>query len=795
LAVAAIGLLTLPATGAEVHLKDGRVLTGHLGMVTTLGEVVKGESADGSGPLQLVVLLDDDLRRIFIPKFQVREIKQEDPEARERFLIRQRTPSGGKRVTAVSPFLAIQPFDEFGRRVLTMTTGKGPLDVIQGITELTPDWTKVQGVEYVWDMRIATSSIPPDILHKLLYHQIDPKNIEHRKRVAKFYIQCERYRDAARELQQVLAEFPDDATKEQIQPTLDALRQMEARQRLAELKVRQDAGQYEFVADLLKIFPTQNVAGEILQSIREMIDGLTAIQSRRKEVLAKIDELLPQIADTSLRDRLKPLRDEVAAELGPSTLRRMASFMQSLDDPAMIPADKLALAFSGWLLGADAASLKLPGAVSAYQVRELIRRYLNEPVKLNRGRCLSEMASIETGTPAPVALLLANMKPPIVTPPGDPQHPGYFELEVPGRPNEAASRYYVQLPPEYDPYRRYPTIVTLNGAGTTAAQQVDWWAGDWIAPAPPSANATPQEREAAQQAPQRRAGQATRFGYIVIAPDWTVEHQREYHYTAREHTAVLSCLRDACRRFAVDTDRVFLSGHSMGGDAAWDIGLAHPDLWAGVIPIVARCDKYGSLYWQNAKLLPLYFIAGELDGSRMVKNIPEYDRYVKANYNVTVVEFEGRGHEPFSDEIQRLFDWMGRFHRDFFPREFACYTMRQWDNYFWWVELVGMPPRSMVDPSDWPPPRGTLPARVEAGRAGNNTLHVKVASAAVNIWLAPPLVDFQHRLNITVNGNRIANGGSPSLDVMLEDVRTRGDRQHPFWARLETSAGRVFGDR
>ena len=47
-------------------------------------------------------------------------------------------------------------------------------------------------------------------------------------------------------------------------------------------------------------------------------------------------------------------------------------------------------------------------------------------------------------------------------------------------------------------------------------------------------------------------------------------------------------LRDAMRRFSIDSDRVFLSGHSIGGDAAWDIGLAHPDLWAGVIPIVVR---------------------------------------------------------------------------------------------------------------------------------------------------------------------------------------------------------------
>ena len=35
---------------------------------------------------------------------------------------------------------------------------KGDVDVIQGITEITPQWTKVEGITYMWDMRIATSS-------------------------------------------------------------------------------------------------------------------------------------------------------------------------------------------------------------------------------------------------------------------------------------------------------------------------------------------------------------------------------------------------------------------------------------------------------------------------------------------------------------------------------------------------------------------------------------------------------------------------------------------------------------
>ncbi len=87
-------------------------------------------------------------------------------EAPERIVIHQPVAKAGNRVNRVGPIIKITPFDSYGRRVLTMMTDNGPLDVIQGITLITPHWTKVEGLltseltPLVWDMRIATSSIP-----------------------------------------------------------------------------------------------------------------------------------------------------------------------------------------------------------------------------------------------------------------------------------------------------------------------------------------------------------------------------------------------------------------------------------------------------------------------------------------------------------------------------------------------------------------------------------------------------------------------------------------------------------
>ena len=778
---AAGGLAAGTASATEVLLKDGRILKGKLGEAFGLSELVNTSDPDG-GRLKQIIFLDDELRRTFVSKRQVQEIRPDKAgQIEEKFQIRQPSTRGNTAVKVVgSPAKPLGNFDEFGRRTFTMQTGRGPLPVIQAITEITPQWVKVQGLNYIWDMRVATSTIPREVLHKILLRQIDPKNIEHRKKIARFYLQSERYEEARRTLEDLVADFPEQTDiKQQLEPTIRALRQLGAQRLLTELKLRRDAGQHQLVQALLKKFPSDDVSGEILQAVREMIRDYEALEGHRTKVLKDCGGLMTKIKELRTREGLARIQEELAAEVNFDTLPRMAAFQQNLDDPQMAPEDKLALAISGWLLGADGATPKLSTALSAYKIRGLTLKYLREPVKMRRSSVLEALLSEEGAQPALVANLLANMKAPIELPePMDEKMPGYYKMELSVLPKEPSVTYYVQLPPEYSPYRRYPMVVTLHGLITTAEQQMDWWAGTW--------------------SDKGRMGQATRQGYIVMAPEWTVEHQKEYEFSAHEHAVVLGCVRDACRRFAVDTDRVFLSGHSVGGDAAWDLGLAHPDLWAGVIPIVAESQKFCIFYWENARNLPFYIVGGELDSNRMTRNARDLDRYLRHGFNATVVEYLGRGHEHFSDESLRLFDWMGRFHREFFPHEFTAVTMRQWDNYFWWTEVEGLPPASLIDPVNWPPPRGTQPIQIKGTILANNSLYLRTGTSRGTVWLAPQMIDFKTRANISVNGRRVnSNQGpviKPSVQTLLEDVRTRGDRQHPFWAKIEWPSGRINGD-
>jgi pimeloyl-ACP methyl ester carboxylesterase len=441
------------------------------------------------------------------------------------------------------------------------------------------------------------------------------------------------------------------------------------------------------------------------------------------------------------------------------------------DDQAMSAEQKVALAISGWLVGANQATDNFDLALTLAAVRDMLLKYLREPLAENRAPLASELGDIEAATVERVAQILKLMKPPLDVPAGAEHGPQEYELVVRGLAGESDTRYLVQLPPEYDPLRRYPTIVALADASASPEQMLDFWAGP-----------VDKERKTA------RLGQGTRHGYITIAVDWREPHQTSYEYSAREHHAVLGALRDACRRFAIDTDRVYLAGHGLGGDAAWDIALAHPDLWAGVLPIVAVADRYCGRYAKNADYLAWYIVAGELDGDKLSRNSRELDRYFTQYSDVTVVEFLGRGFEPFGDEIQRIFDWMGR-RRRVLPKELECVTMRPWDNFFWWLEAEGMSEKAMVLPANWPPARGVRPAPIQGKRLETNKVSADVKAERVTVWLSPELVDFNQRLVVEVNNRTISPRDRivrPDLNVLLEDARTRADRQHPFWAKLST---------
>ncbi len=725
----------------------------------------------GTKPIRII---DDGLRRTFVRDIQVVAVGESPATTDERIKIKQPVAQAGRRIGSVGPILGVTPFDQWGRRIFSMQGPRGQLDVIQGITEITPTYAKVEGLRgsgLMWDMRIATSSLSRDTISTVIRESLPKDEPDGRLRIVRLFIQANRFGDALLELDSLMRDFPD---VEELKGQADRLRQSLAQRMLREIELRRDAGQHERVRALLAAFPEKGIAGVTLLTVRDMLAVYDKRQQQYDQALELLAETIKKIEDESVREKVIPIQEEIVAQLNYHTLDRMADFLRLADDSALKPDQKVALAVSGWLLGSGEAIDNLAVAVSLFQVRNEVVMYLNSKRPHERDDILERLASLEGGTPGYLAKLIARMKPPIETNPEENPEvgsPGLYQLTIAGIEQQSEFSYHIQLPPEYDPYRRYPCIVSLNGAGTTPVQQIDWWAGTY------------------NDKSQMRNGQAARQGYIVIAPTWQKPFQRDYEFSLREHAAVLFALRDACQRASIDTDRVFLSGHSMGGDAVWDIGLSHPDLWAGVIPIVANSDRYVKKYSENGRGLPMYFVGGERDSGWLNENGSELDRYFKgARYDVTVVQYLGRGHEHFQDEIQRLFDWMelSSHRRNFLPSKFEAHSMRPWDNYFWWLELDDIPAGSLALPFGDPlRERKVKPIKTTGQILENNRISVSARSGRCTVWLSPDMVDFDKPITVTVGGRDIRNAAEANTKTLLEDVRTRGDRQHPFWAKVD----------
>ncbi len=56
----------------------------------------------------------------------------------------------------------------------------------------------------------------------------------------------------------------------------------------------------------------------------------------------------------------------------------------------------------------------------------------------------------------------------------------------------------------------------------------------------------------------------------------------------------------------------------------------------------------------------------------------------------------------------------------------------------------------------------------------------------VGIWLSPEILNpGRDKIDVTIGGRRHVINTQPNLSVLLDDVRTRGDRVHPFWAKWQ----------
>lgn len=114
---------------------------------------------------------------------------------------------------------------------------------------------------------------------------------------------------------------------------------------------------------------------------------------------------------------------------------------------------------------------------------------------------------------------------------------------------------------------------------------------------------------------------------------------------------------------AADTSRIYLSGFSMGGQGAWHLAVARPDLFAAVAPVAARVPPEPGFLTRLCRIakLPVWAAHGDADeivpfedSQRMVDTLRE------CGGDVRFTRYAGHNHGQASDAFyagDALLNW------------------------------------------------------------------------------------------------------------------------------------------
>lgn len=93
-----------------------------------------------------------------------------------------------------------------------------------------------------------------------------------------------------------------------------------------------------------------------------------------------------------------------------------------------------------------------------------------------------------------------------------------------------------------------------------------------------------------------------RDGTVIVAP--AARGPVNYDHEDLGRVDDLEAIRVIMDRFSIDPNRVFLSGHSMGGHGTWHVGLTHSDMFAAIGPSAGWTDHetYINTIWGRDKL-------------------------------------------------------------------------------------------------------------------------------------------------------------------------------------------------
>jgi pimeloyl-ACP methyl ester carboxylesterase len=756
-----------------IVFKDGFIVRGRVSQPTTL----HFDSASGASIRMAVpggfMHIDDGVRTIIFPPTFVQD-SIDDESAKKLVPIDLVYTPYSSQPLDLPPSWSIEeitPFNEKWQRKVKLDTPKGFKTEDQRLVKLTPQFAFVQARHYKWNCFYFTRELGPEVARGLVYKHMKltkrpVSKFDQRMLIYRFMLQAGWTEHAVKELDYMLVEFKSPGERKRLEPLRENLEKLRNTQFVQEIEQCHKAGQYQEAQNRIARFydlkMDEQIPPEFALKVQELKSKYAATDEKLKE-LRRLLKALPREVPKQEADFCKEAVKALLAELNYDTHGRLDTFLSQAQDrerarkqgrpPNSTPQDLLAFAVSGWLLGDQAAERSPKLARKLWAAREAVLRSEADGDPAAIKQRAASFANDKEVTVDVVARMIPQL------PPADP----YEKLGVkpiPLTPPGGGAAYHVQLPPEYHHGRPFPVLIALHHSAGGAGGELQLW-GEL----------------------------AAKHGFIVMAPAWGKKGGK-YQYSPREHAAVLDSLRDLRRRFQVDSDRVFLCGCEEGGKMAYDVGLSHPDLFAGVLPVSGSPLYFPFRYWSNARFLPFYAVTGQLGGKIRADNRSMFKEWIPKRYPSLLVEYKGRGAGFFACEQETMFDWMSRKKR-YTPVKDAGVTgeefktMRETDNRFYWLSTTAINLNRLNWKQRWNP--NTVPATMHAHIFQQNQINVHTSGLSqLTLWLGPGMVNYGQKVLVRVNGAGAQPYQiTPSLEVLLGELAHVGDRQRLFWARLD----------
>ncbi|MFT3882097.1 MAG: alpha/beta hydrolase-fold protein [Gemmatales bacterium] len=369
-------------------------------------------------------------------------------------------------------------------------------------------------------------------------------------------------------------------------------------------------------------------------------------------------------------------------------------------------------------------------------------------------------------------LLLGRSSYPAATKKGELQ----ARLKLPSDYVDYETEYFLYVPKSYDPKKQTPIIII--GHGGNGAMDANY------------------ARRASQGGIRPWVPVAEKFGFILAAP----LTERGWMYIG--DAIVMSLISKVQREFNIDPNRVYLTGHSMGGHLSWRSGIFMPDRWAAISPMSGGYD-----YVANGQIYNLWNVPGYATfGKNEPYQINTFNRLMRdwmkeRGYEWTIVEKPG-GHEIFGDELPKVAQFFLDHPRDMYRK--VVYARRddglahvsadgnpKWGREHKWIDGRVIDRSTIHWLKLFPLPAGTSKEKsVQTVRGevlpGN---HIKIDAEhakKVRVYLHPKMVDFAQPVKVTLNGTVVHEAKvEPSWECMLEQVKRFDDPGRIYYAMLE----------